>query len=47
MFDDKCQLCDEGNEPWDEIAEFRTPDGPAPTVVAHAQCGFDAGLELA
>lgn len=47
MFDDRCQLCDEGNEPGEEIAEFRTGDPANPSVVAHAQCGFDAGMELA
>jgi hypothetical protein len=45
-FNDDCELCDEG--PDDEMAEFRTADrSGAISIVAHAQCGFDRGLELA
>lgn len=42
-----CGIC---GEPADnEMGEFFTPDWPddKPSVIAHAQCGIDAGLELA
>lgn len=46
----ECQIC---GEPADgEMGEFGLPDGQtdpdgAVSVVAHAQCGLDAGLEIA
>jgi hypothetical protein len=45
MDDDSCQLCDEG--PDDEMGLFIDRENENTTVWAHAQCGYDAGLELA
>jgi len=44
MDDDSCQLCDEDAD--NEMGLFITTDRTE-TVWAHAQCGYDAGMDLA
>lgn len=45
----RCQLCEEPID-WDSTSdsagEFSLPDN-SDSVVAHVQCGLDAGLEIA
>jgi hypothetical protein len=41
---DECQLCGEGQDELDPMGIFRR-DGE--DVIAHGQCGVDAGLDLA
>ena len=43
---DPCSLCSEPESPDDPIAHFVAPDGST-YVMAHGQCGTDAGLRLA
>jgi hypothetical protein len=43
---DPCALCHEPEEVEDPIAHFVAPDGST-YVMAHGQCGNDAGLRLA
>lgn len=43
---DPCALCNEPEESDDPIAHFVAPDG-CTYVMAHGQCGVDAGLRLA
>lgn len=43
---DPCALCHEPEEPEDPIAHFVAPDNST-YVMAHGQCGLDAGLRLA
>lgn len=44
MDDDSCQLCDEDAD--NEMGLFFDRENQE-TVWAHAQCGYDAGMELA
>lgn len=44
MDDDSCQLCDEDADA--EMGFFIDRENDE-TVWAHAQCGYDAGMELA
>lgn len=44
----ECGLCGEKLRMIDEVGEFYNPTMPdVESVIAHAQCGFDAGWELA
>jgi hypothetical protein len=46
--DEDCQLCGEGSDDmFDPLAHFKDPAKPGEYVMAHGQCGEDAGLELA
>lgn len=45
----RCQLCDTLGTEYDPCAEFwdaSKPEGDE-SVIAHGECGFDRGLELA
>ena len=53
-FTGECDLCGEGYDmtrtdapSLSEVGEFHRPDHPDGNAIAHAQCGFDAGLDLA
>jgi hypothetical protein len=45
--DDPCQVCDEEGTDDDPIAHHVAPGDPGYYVMAHGQCGLDAGLTLA
>lgn len=50
MLDEEQADCEECGEPGDEVdpvAHFRHPEKFGEYVLAHGQCGEDAGLELA
>lgn len=44
--DEQCMLCDEGNDPGEGLGEFWDAK-QSRSIVAHEQCGIDAGLPLA
>ncbi len=42
-----CERCDEAGTDDDPVAHFKHPERFGGYVMAHGQCGEDAGLELA
>ncbi len=44
---DTCQECGEEETPQDPLGHFQHPSTRGTYVMAHGQCGEDAGLELA
>jgi hypothetical protein len=48
MLDDtECEQCGEPGSDEDPVAHFKSPANSGEYVMAHGQCGEDAGLELA
>jgi len=42
-----CDLCHEPISDEDEMAEMFTPNQDAPSVICHAACGLQQGMEVA
>jgi hypothetical protein len=42
-----CEVCGERFKDRDEVAEMYNPDGDEGSLIVHAQCGLNKGMEVA